>query len=84
MQTLVGGKYRTKIGITSGYSHLWEANIEPKLELPVDTVTCGRRQTWNQKFELPVDTVTCGREKQTHQSSETLLQRTLNIDDNII
>ena len=44
---LVGGKrlpHETYFGPTDVCRHLWEANKEPKLEPPVDTVTCGRRK----------------------------------------
>ena len=85
MQTLVGGKHGTKSETTSGHSHLWEeTNMEPKLELPVDTVTCGRRQTWNQNWNYQWIQSLVGGDEQSYQCFETLLQRTWNTAHNII
>ena len=74
VQLLVGGKglpYETQFGPTDVCRHVWEANIEPKLELPVDTATCGRRQTQNQNWNYQWIQSYVGGEKQTYQSFET-------------
>ena len=53
--------------------------MEPKLEPPVDTVTCGRRRTWNQNWNYQWIQSLVGGDKQSYQCFETLLQRTWNI-----